>query len=69
MAVKSPAKNAVYDWEASIFNSVKNQDQYKRALRSLEQLSFSIHDWAKILFNRSDDDLFYGLLIEIWNEA
>ena len=25
--------------------------------------------WAEVIFNRDDEELFYGLLIELWKEA
>ena len=35
----------------------------------LEEVEKEIPQWAEVLFSREDDDLYYGLLIEIWNEA
>ena len=69
MSVKSPSKSVVYDWESSIFNRIKNREEFKKAIREVENLTSEVPDWGNVLFNRTEDDLFYGLLIEIWNEA
>lgn len=35
----------------------------------LEDIAESLPDWAVILFNRKEEDLYYGMLIELLNEA
>ncbi len=35
MSVKSPSKSVVYDWESSIFNRIKNREEFKKAIREV----------------------------------
>lgn len=38
-------------------------------LQKLEQESNNFEGWDTLLFSRDDQDLFYGLYLEIWTEA
>lgn len=66
---KSPSKSLVYDWELCLLPHVKNDSRYRQISNNLFETSQSVPKWAELLFNRDDDDLYYGLIIEILNQG
>lgn len=68
-ACKSPSKSYVYDWETNIYRKIAYDKQFQDELTKLQAVSQKFEGWDKLLFNRDDQDLFYGLYLEIWTEA
>ena len=64
---KSPSKTLVFDWDYALFSNIKNDPEYREAFEQLEETVESLPEWSKLLFNRDEEDFYYGFLIEILN--
>lgn len=58
---KSPSKSYVFDWELFVYGSVRKQSEYITEMVKLQETHEKNREWAKLLFNRDYEDLFYGL--------
>ena len=65
---RSPSKAVIFDWEHLIYMP-KAKHHLKEIESKLIQTSREYPQWASLIFNRSDEDLFYGIIMEIWTEA
>lgn len=66
---RSPSKSYVYDWEINIYRKIENDPELREMLQKLEKIEENFEGWDNLLFSRDDEDLFYGLYLEIWTEA